>query len=63
MKINDLRREREVENLKVVTHTLSEDGEEKTVKCVEYDVIGKNNTWPDYMYYDDFKEQNPEVTI
>ena len=63
--IDSLGKKRNIKNLKLKTHTIpdKETGEEKSIMCVEFIIIGKNNEWPNYMTLEEFSEKNPEVSI
>lgn len=59
-------KQREIKDLKVVSHTsVSAVNGEKVgeVEYAEYTVIGKNSEWIDWTPLDKFKADNPEVNI
>ena len=59
-------KQREIKDLKVVSHTnvSAVDGEKVgEVEYAQYTVVGKNSGWIDWTPLDEFKAANPEVDI
>lgn len=53
-----------VKNLKLTSHEeYDKSGKLKVNKYVEFMVVGKNRTWPDFMTIKDFKKLNPSLEI
>ena len=40
-----------------------ENGKLKTKHYIEFEVVGKNRTWKDFMSVVDFKKLNPDISI
>ena len=59
----NLRKKVKVENMEVVHHTVSKGGVEVRIKCVEFDVIGENSGWRDWMTFEDFIKHNRGVPV
>ena len=54
----------DVEDLRIVYHEIPDKrGKLRTVKCVEYTVIGKSMSWPFWMTFDAFTKANPDIEI
>jgi hypothetical protein len=53
---------RNVKKAKIAIHTIPDaQGIDQSVKCVEFEVIGKNGTWPSYMTLEEFNMRNANV--
>lgn len=53
-----------IKDLKIVYHEFPDrKGKMRTVKCVEYTVIGRTCEWPFWMKYKTFKKANPNIDI
>ena len=47
----------------ISTEEYDKHGKPKTNLYVQYTIIGKNRTWPDFMPVKDFKKLNPKVKV
>lgn len=66
MKIYNLhsKNKKEIKDLKKSSYKeYDEDGKLKTNHYVEFEVIGKNRTWKDFMPIEDFKRLNPSISV
>lgn len=55
---------REAEDFKVISNEEYDKYGKKVVnKYVQYTIIGKNRTWPDFMPVKEFKKLNPKVEV
>ncbi len=61
--IDSMGKPRNVEKARIAIHTIpdKQTGEEKSIKCVEFEVIGRNGKWPSYMTLEEFNMRNPDV--
>ena len=59
------KKKRKVKNLEKVLHEIpdKEDGKVHSVPVVEFTVVGNNHEWPLWLFYDAFKEANPDIEI
>lgn len=57
------KKELEIKNLERIVHTISKNGKDTGVECVEFVVVGKNSEWKDWSTYETFRELNPTIEI
>ena len=59
----NLKKEVNVEDLEIVHHIVSEKGVEVRRKCIEFQIIGENSQWKDWLYYEEFEKYNRGVGV
>lgn len=56
--------EKEAEDFQLISsEEYGNDGQLVVNKYVQFTIIGRNRTWPDFMSVEDFKKLNPEIKV